>query len=126
MAARKTITKSKTKQTWPTKKPPHMSALEAQTWDFGAVLYIPARAHLDGGVIPIMPTWASVTYVMGGAHIEVVNLVSGNVLLVDEDGLNKRLAWNSVASTIAQLSGIEAIVGNAVFVPKHLVRKVLG
>lgn len=103
-----------------------MSVMERQMWDAGKVLFIPWNAHLGGEIVPIHATWESVHAALRGAYLEPVYLLSGNVLIVDEDGVNKRLHWNSLATTIARMSGVEAIVGDVVFVPKHLVRKVLG
>jgi len=124
MAARKTIRKTKTAGR--SKAPLSMSVLEKQMWEADGVLFIPWNAHIGGEIVPIHATWQSVQAALRGAYLEPVYLLSGNVLIVDEDGMNKRLHWNSVATSIARLSGVEAIVGDAVFVPKHLVQKVLG
>jgi hypothetical protein len=127
------------------KKPLRMARTESALWGLGGAIFVPANAHFselapwhgglasrgapaprDPGTRGIEASWKSAKEAMGGAHLEVVRLVSGNILLVDEDGLMKRLPLNSIASSAAAASSIDAIVGDAVFVPKHLARKALG
>jgi hypothetical protein len=130
MATSKPKSKSKPSKTRGGAMPPHMSAMEAQLWEVvfnaSAAMFIGSAAHVNGVMFPIDATWKAVQEALHGAYLEPVRLRSGNMLIVDEEGLLKHLAWNSVATSIAMSAGVEAIVGDAVFVPKHLVRKVLG
>lgn len=59
---------------------------------------------------------------IGGGYIEPVYLQSGNMMIVDEDGLMKGLPFNAHASAVAGFD----IVGMAVFVPARWKTKSLG
>jgi hypothetical protein len=59
---------------------------------------------------------------IGAYTAEVVRLKDGSVLLVDEDGLARGLPVNPKASKWAGCP----IVGTVAFVPKGLVKRVLG
>lgn len=57
-----------------------------------------------------------------GGYVEPVRLTNGDVLLVNEEGLLQGLPLNPGASLLAR----REIVGPAVFVPRKLVKRLLG
>lgn len=74
----------------------------------------------DGSVREIAASFDEARKVIGG-YVEVVRVNDG-VLLVDEDGLCKQLSFNKLASALVG----QPLVGGVVWVPKKLVKKVLG
>ena len=75
-----------------------------------------------GDLSSLEPSFGAVRTALNGALLEPVTLSTGDVLLVDEEGLLRRLPFNNVASL---LSG-RPLVGKVAYVPKKLVKKVLG
>jgi hypothetical protein len=76
----------------------------------------------DSELSTIESSFGAVRTALGGALLEPVTLPTGDVLLVDEEGVLRRLPYNVTASL---LSG-RSLVGKVAYVPKKLVKKVLG
>jgi hypothetical protein len=75
-----------------------------------------------GAPSALKPTWTAAKIAMNDAFLVPVHLPDGSVLLVDEDGLSKKLSVNTLASIMAG----QQLVGDVVLVPKKFVKKVLG
>ncbi len=76
----------------------------------------------SGEISAVKPSFKAVKEALQGAFLEPVRLTDGSCLLVDEDGLMKHLGLNVKASHMAG----QPIVGAVAWVPKNLVKKVLG
>lgn len=112
----------------PTLKPGKMSELESKLYDMalasetpkwkGAIgIFIP----VSGAITPEPIDFTRAKRLIGGGMVEPVYLPSGNLLIVDEEGLLKGMHVNEVASHSV---GVH-IAGPAVFVPKKYARKAL-
>lgn len=77
---------------------------------------------VSGATSPCKPSFEAVKAALDDAFVTPVSLPDGGVLLADEDGLMKRLEPNLEASRLAK----QVLVGKVVYVPKALVKKVLG
>jgi hypothetical protein len=75
-----------------------------------------------GELSTIEASFGAVRTSLNGAMLEPIRMPFGDMLLVDEEGLLRRLPHNSVASLLAG----QNLVGKVAFVPKKLVKKVLG
>ena len=75
----------------------------------------------SGALSTCEPSFSAVKAALDGAFVTPISLSDGT-LLVDEEGLMKRLPVNISASVLAG----QALVGKVAFVPKRLLKKVLG
>lgn len=77
---------------------------------------------VSGATSSCKPSFSAIKVALDDAFVTPVYLPDGGVLLVDEDGLPKGLAPNLEASRLAN----QMLVGKVAYVPKALVKKVLG
>lgn len=83
---------------------------------------------IDAKRLDSVPTFQECYALVECEMLEAVRFKNGSVLLVDEDGLQKRSRYNEIASEIATSGTGEThfIVGKAVFLTKDEADKVLG
>lgn len=77
---------------------------------------------VSGATSPCKPSFEAVKAALDDAFVTPVTLPDGGVILADEDGLLKKLEPNLEASRLAK----QVLVGKVAYIPRALVKKVLG